>query len=156
MFDTWDNADRVYAGLTEVDALKKHDGGSSFAGTLLHITALMDFHINARVRSKEMHPLFARQYQQFWQTGQADDWPGILAAVKEVRASLRAYLEPLTDADLERIKFPPTYQWPEATLRYILYRGVTHNYFHIGEVAAKRDKLGHKVGEYPGPLADAM
>jgi hypothetical protein len=51
---------------------------------------------------------------------------------------------------------PPMPPRPEVNLRYLVMRAVAHHYFHIGEVAAKRDKLGHKVGDYPGSLADAM
>ena len=54
---------------------------------------------------------------------------------------MRAYLDPLTDADLEGIRFPATGPWPETSLRYILYRAITHHYFHIGKVASKRARL---------------
>ncbi len=156
LFDTWEDADRAFAGLDEADALTRHDGGSAPAWTLSHMTAGVDFLINARVRQGSVHPTLGRQFAQFGTTGEADDWPGIQAAVREVRAGLRAYLEPLTDADLERLRFPATGPWPETSLRYILCRAITHHYFHIGEVASKRSRLGHRAGDFPGPLAASL
>jgi hypothetical protein len=38
------------------------------------------------------------------------------------------------------------------SLRYTLARIAAHHYVHIGEIAAKRDALGHQVGDYPGLL----
>ena len=31
-----------------------------------------------------------------------------------------------------------------------------HHYFHIGEIATKRSRLGQRVGDYPGPLEDCV
>ena len=34
-------------------------------------------------------------------------------------------------------------------------RTISHHYFHIGEIASKRDRLGHQVGDYPGALTES-
>ena len=41
-------------------------------------------------------------------------------------------------------------------LRHALLRICAHHYFHIGEIATKRDQLGHQVGDYPGPLTQSL
>ncbi len=33
---------------------------------------------------------------------------------------------------------------------------LTHHYFHIGEIATKRSRLGQQVGDYPGPLEECV
>ena len=88
LFDTWEDADRAFVGLGEADALTRHDGGSAPAWTLSHMTAGIDYLINARVRQGSVHPTLGQQFAQFGTTGEADDWPGIQAAVAEVRAGL--------------------------------------------------------------------
>ena len=40
--------------------------------------------------------------------------------------------------------------------RYALMRISAHHYFHIGEIAWKRDRLGHSVGDYPGRLEASL
>jgi uncharacterized damage-inducible protein DinB len=156
LFNAWDDADRVYANLTIADALKRHEGGSSFAWTLRHMTEGVDNWVNVTLQGGKANATLAQEREKFGRTGDAGDWEAIRAAVAEVRNSARAYLENLTDADLDQIKVPPIGRWQEAPLRYYISRAIAHHYFHIGEVAAKRDRLGHKVGDYPGPLQDAM
>ncbi len=41
-------------------------------------------------------------------------------------------------------------------LRHALLRICAHHYFHIGEIATKRSRLGQQVGDYPGPLEDCV
>jgi hypothetical protein len=38
----------------------------------------------------------------------------------------------------------------------MLGRFIAHAYFHIGEVASKRDMLGHEAGDYPGALRHSL
>ena len=104
------------------------------------------------------HPAFAQEPYNSGSknVGDCADFGAVQKAVKDVRQSVRTYLENMADADLERTRVPPMPLRPEVNLRYLVMRAVAHSYFHIGEVAAKRDRLGHKVGDYPGPLADAM
>jgi uncharacterized damage-inducible protein DinB len=154
----WDDADRVYANLSEADAKLRTGNESTFGWTLGHISGGLDRSFSMRAQGKPQHAFFAQEPFKFGvpSYGTAPDFAGVQKATKEVRAAARAYLEGLTDADLERIKVPPLGTQPEANLRYLVMRAICHHYFHIGEVAAKRDRLGHKVGDYPGPLAAAM
>ena len=158
LFNSWDDADRVFANLSEADVTKRHDGGSLFGWTLAHITAGMDGSFNVRAQGKQPHPAFAQEPYNSGSknVGDCADFGAVQKAVKDVRQSVRTYLENMADADLERTRVPPMPLRPEVNLRYLVMRAVAHSYFHIGEVAAKRDRLGHKVGDYPGPLADAM
>ncbi len=158
LIGSWDDADRVFANLSAADAVKRHEGGSAFGWTLAHITGGLDRSFNVRAQGKPQHALYA---QEPYKSGSKDyggctDFGAVQQAARETRSSVRAYLEGLTDADLERIKAPALGTQPEANLRYLVMRAFAHHYFHIGEVAAKRDRLGQKVGDYPGPLADAM
>lgn len=157
LFNTWDDADRVFAGLSQADAAKRHDGGSSFAWTLAHITNGMDISLNVRAQKKQPHALLGQERFRFGGTGEAEDWDGIRTGAAGVRKAVRAYLDGMSDANMEKAMVPPASpERPAASVRYLVYRAVCHHYFHIGEVAAKRDRLGHQVGDYPGPLSDAM
>ncbi len=155
---SWDDADRVFANLSEADAKNRWDGGSSFGWTLAHISGGLDRSFNMRAQGKPQHHLYASEPYKFGSVNYGDctDFAAVQHATRETRASVKPYLESLTDADLERIKVPALGTQPEANLRYLVMRATAHHYFHIGEVAAKRDRLGHKVGDYPGPLAAAM
>ncbi len=156
VFNMWDDADRAFAELSAEEATTQHDGGSSFGWTLVHQAAFEDGFINVAVRGLPRHPVLQQQFEQHRASGASDQWPAILDAAREVRASLREYLAPLSDAELETIAAPATSRRPAYALRYILMRDVAHTYFHIGEVASKRDRLGKGTGDYPGPLPDAI
>lgn len=68
-----------------------------------------------------------------------------------MRDTARRYLDPLTDADLDRsIEF----RGRDNTLRYILMRMAAHRYFHIGDIASIRSRDGHSVGDYPDALEE--
>lgn len=158
LFDAWHDFDRVYEDLTPGDAVSRADG-SSFAWTLAHTTNTLDW-ISVRVRGLEPHPLLGQDRFRFGGAGEAADWDEIRAAVSEVRAALRPYLESVTTADLDRIH---AYEGSIAplretglTLRYAISRVIAHHFFHLGEVATKRGRLGHSVGDYPGPLEHSL
>lgn len=158
LFDAWDDLDRAYEGLSIEDAVN-HADGSSFAWTLAHTTNTVDW-INVRIRGLDPHPLLGQGRFRFGGGGVADDWDDICAAVGEVRAALRPYLESVSAADLDRVH---PYEGSIArlretglTLRYALSRVIAHHYFHLGEVASKRDRLGHSVGDFPGSLKHSL
>jgi hypothetical protein len=77
-----------------------------------------------------------------------------------VRATARRYLQSRTEDDLD---FVLPYDGSMLVLRdkglslqHALLRICAHHYFHIGEIATKRDQLGHQVGDYPGLLTQAI
>src|SRR5262249_28541722 len=141
IFDMWLDVDRCFEGLSEQDALTQHGGGSAFAWTLVHIAGFEDGQINVRTRGRERHPILQDQFDRFRATpGQADSWADIQRAVQEMRAELRTYLEGLSEQDVLTLMAPPTRNGPEQPLHYLLWRDIAHTYYHVGEVAAKRDQ----------------
>lgn len=156
LFESWDDLDRVLAGLTPDEAMSNLDGGSAPAWTLAHLTQVVDAWINVRFQKRAPHPLIGQARFGIGSNGVADDWDAIRTGVAEVRQAARAYLEDLDDDDLETtVAYDGSLshlRGRHVSLRYFLYRIVAHNYFHIGEIAAKRNRLGHDVGDYPGPL----
>ncbi len=156
LLDSWDDLDRVVAGLNSETAVVSAEGGSSFAWTVAHLASQVDGSINVRFQRQEAHPLIGQYRFRARGSGAAEEWWAILTAVHEVRESARAYLEGMDDGDLDLV-IP--YQGSLAplresgiSLRHVLIRSSVHHYFHIGEIAAKRNRLGHEVGEYPGLL----
>ena len=160
LFESWNDLDRVVEGLSRDDAVQNFGGGSSFAWTLAHSTNQVDAWINVRFQNTEPHRLIGLRRFRFGGTGEAEEWDAILEAVEEVRGTARGFLEGMTDADLERtIPYTGSIQNLRErglNLRYALMRAVTHHYFHIGEISTKRDRLGHKVGDYPGTLEQSI
>ncbi len=159
LFDAFDDLDRVLRDLSPEDAVR-HADGSSFAWTVAHIANQIDALTNVRIQRLEPHPLIGQQRFRFGGTGEAENWDAIQTGVAEVRATAVAYLDRVTEADLNRVH---TYEGSMEyvretgiTLRYVLSRTITHHYFHVGEIASKRDRLGHSVGDYPGILSHSI
>lgn len=157
IFGMWQDTDRVFAGLSEADALERHGGGSSFAWTLLHIAGFEDGNFNVRVRGRERHSVLLDQFNRHRETpGSADNWAHVQEAVHGLREDLRGWLEGLSDDEIASMLAPATARQPEQPLMYLLWRDIAHAYFHIGEVAAKRGQLGHDVGDYPSAWEHAF
>ncbi len=159
LFDAWEDLDRVYNGLLAEDAVQRADG-SSFAWTLAHSTNQLDTWVNARFQGLDPHPLLGQERFRFGGTGEAEEWDEILDAVADVRRRAKPYLERVTAADLDRV-LPydgsiTHLRDPGITLRYAISRTIAHHYFHLGEVATKRDRLGHSVGDYPGTFSHLL
>jgi hypothetical protein len=160
LLDSWDDLDRVVAGLDPEAAVDSADGGSSFAWTVAHLASQLDFAINVRFQKRDPHPLISQSRFRAGGTGAADDWPAIQAAARELREAARAYLENMGDDDLD-VVIPydgsvPRLRKAGLSLRYSLIRTCAHHYFHIGEIASKRNRQGHEVGEYPGLLEQCI
>lgn len=159
LFDAWDDFARVLAGL-DTAAVTSAADGSSFAWTAAHTANQVDAWINVRFAGHDPHPLIGQQRFRFGGSGQAEDWDAVLSGVAEVQAAARAYLEPLSEADLERV-IPydgsiTDLREKGLRLRYAVHRACAHHWFHIGEIAAKRARLEHDVGDYPGRLENAL
>ncbi len=86
-------------------------------------------------------------------SGDAENWPSILTAVKEVRGAARQFLDTAQETDLDRvIPYDGSIKFLHETglpLRYALMRIVAHHYIHLGEISTIRSLLGHEV--YEGP-----
>jgi hypothetical protein len=157
VFEAWGEVDRVLDGLDTSTATRQIDGGSAFAWTLGHLTNQLDTWINVRLAHLPPNRVLDRSELRFGGTGAADNWDEIRRAVADVRRGARDFLEPLDDAALSA---ETSYAGSLAELagrnvsmRYVLLRIAAHHYFHIGDIASVRSRrLGHDVGDYPGPL----
>jgi uncharacterized damage-inducible protein DinB len=150
IFDMWKDVDRAFADLSEADALERHGGGSAFAWTLVHIANFEDGQINFRTRGRERHAMITDQFERFRESpGSADQWERIKAGVQELREELRSYLEGLSEEEIATTMAAATARTAEQPLALLLWRDIAHTYYHIGEVAAKRDQLGQRTGDYP-------
>ena len=120
----------------------------------------MDAWVNVRFRKLGRHELIGQKRFRVGGTGEAGEWDAIKRGVEEVRTSAREFLEGMSDQELDvTIPYDGSIQWLRdngLSLRYTLYRACTHHYFHIGEIASKRDRLGHDVGDYPGMLEESI
>jgi uncharacterized damage-inducible protein DinB len=157
VFDSWDDFDRVLNELDIQEAIENPNGGSSFTWTLAHVTEQVDKWINVIAQNMLPHPTVEKKEFRFRGTGISQEWQLINQASQEVRAKAKSYLENLSDTDLESIVLndndPNTRpERKQIKLYSMILRIVAHYYFHIGEIAAKRDSIGHSVGDYPGSL----
>lgn len=161
LLEAWNDIDRVVASLPPADAARPRNGGSSFAWTYAHVANQLDAWLNVRFQKRPAHALIGQTRFRIGGPGTTDDtWDAIRAAVLDVRQAARSYLETLTDADLDLVipydgSLSPLRE-SGLSLRYALLRICAHHYFHIGEIAAKRSRLGHQVGDYPGPLEQCI
>jgi hypothetical protein len=96
----WAELDRVLDKLSNEDATRQVDGGSSFAWTLGHLSSQLDTWINVRLQHLSQNPAFATPGWGMDGTGAADNWDEIRQATAEVRSVARPYLESLSEADL--------------------------------------------------------
>jgi hypothetical protein len=160
LFDAWDDLDRVVDGLDAATAISAAPGESSAAWTVGHLANQLDAWTNVRFQGRPPHPLISQPRFRVGGTGEENDWEAVRAAAIGVRAAARAYLEGLTDADLDLvIPYDGSITHLRArglNLRYAVLRTIAHHYFHIGEIATKRTGLGHSVGDYPGGLSNTM
>lgn len=158
VFESWKDLDRVLTGLSPEEAMAHPEGGSSFAWTLAHLTQHVDTGINVRFQKESPHELIGQKQFSFGGTGDAKDWQAIQEGVREIRESARKYLGDMDDNALDQtIPYDGSFsilRQKGLSLRYTLLRICAHYYFHIGEIAAKRNKAGHRVGDYPGLLEE--
>ena len=160
LFESWNDFDGALDGVTEDEALERHFGSSSFAWTYAHVTNQVDAWVNVRFGAREPHPLIGHNRYRFGGSGNSGEWEAIQQGVREVRKVASDYLEGKSDENLEiMVPYDGSLEYLRQSglsLRYTLYRAITHHFFHLGEVASKRDMLGRSVGDYPGRLTDAI
>ena len=160
LFEAWKETDRVLADLDPAIAEKSMNGGSSPAWTLAHLANHVDTWINVRFQERTPHPLIGGTRFRFGGSGIAEDWPAIQVAALSVRDVARKFLGNLTEEDLDLVlPYDGSFERLHNTglgLRYALLRTAAHHYFHIGEIASKRDALGHDIGDYPGLLEECL
>ena len=156
----WSDMDRVLADLDPAEAVRSLDGGSSFAWTVAHVANQVDAWINVRFQRRAPHELIGQGRFRAGGTGVADDWEAIQTGVQEVRRAAGAYLASLNESDLDLvIPYDGSFAHLRETglgLRYALLRTCAHHYYHIGEIATVRSRLGQRVGDYPGLLEECV
>lgn len=153
LFDAWATMEWAVAGVSPDDMLAPWDGGSAFAWTYGHVANTFDAWLNVRFQGLAAHPIIGDGNLGFGGSGRVTSWSAIQRGVAEVRESTRRYLEPLGEQDLDRIIpydgfYSPARQ-TGLSLRFAILLQTSHHHFHIGEIAAKRNRLGHRVGDFP-------
>jgi hypothetical protein len=136
MYQSWSDLDNAVGGLTDEEATTRHAGGSSIAWTVGHVTTQIDSWINMRFQGLPPHPVFSRAMFRTGGDGEANDWPSILAGIKDVRGAARRFLDTEPAPDLERV---------------IPYDGaIAHHFQHVGEIVTIRSRLGHTLTDTRG------
>ncbi len=160
LLEAWKDLDRATADLASEDAERRIGTASPISWSVAHCAEQLDSFVNARFQGRKRHRFIGREAFRFGAAGEPADWPQVQAAVAEVRDVARPYLEGLSEVDLER-RLPydgsmAALRETGMTVRYGLIRIALHHYFHIGEIVAARNALGHRVGDYPGLLEGCL
>ncbi len=159
LYEAWADLDRVIDGLDTPTATRSLDGGSSIAWATAHVTAHLDTWVNVRFAGLSPHPVINDGRFRLNGGGVIEsEWQLIQRSVNEVRESARNYLDASPTKDL-LVPYSGSIEplWESGiTLRYTILRMSAHHYFHIGEISAKRDRLGDSVGDYPGSLLECL
>jgi hypothetical protein len=160
VLEAWDDLDRVTAGLTESDAVRRIGSASPISWSVAHLANQLDSWVNVLFQGREPHPFIGQEAFRYGAAGEPAPWAQVQEVVSEVRQVARPYLEGATEGDLAReVPYTGTMrqlQGREVSLRYALVRIALHHYFHIGEIASARTSVGHQVGDYPGVLEECL
>jgi len=114
---------------------------------------MIDSWINTRFVGIPPHPVISGPAFRSGGSGEADDWPAVQAAVREVRDASRRFLDADPAPDLDRmIPYDGSIEDLRPvglSLRYAIMRISAHHFVHVGEIVTIRLRLGHTVGEFP-------
>jgi hypothetical protein len=151
MYESWGSLDRYVSGLTPSEATARHDGGSSIAWTVGHVTNMLDSWIVVRFQGLPPHPVISQPNFRTGGSGEAKDWRVILAGVKEVREAARRFLDARQEPELDRlIPYDGSIEFLRPiglSLHYSLMRIAAHHFMHAGEIFTIRSRLGHVIRE---------
>ena len=153
LYESWSLLDDAVAGLTPEEAPTRHDGGSSIAWTIGHVTTMVDSWINVNFQGLPPHPIIGGRQFHVGGTGEWDEWEGILAATDEVRRHARLYLDSGPPID-QVIPYDGSIQFLRETglrLSYALMRIAAHHFIHAGEIVTIRSRLGHDTDSLARP-----
>ena len=150
-YQSWRDLDQATAGLTVAEALEQRDGQSAIAWTVGHVSQQIDSWLNVRIQGLAPHPGVSGPRFRTGATGEAEDWPALQAAVAEVRARARRYLDadPPPSLDL-RVPYDGNVRYLRETgltLRHALMAIAAHHFLHAGEIATLRSLRGHVIPE---------
>jgi hypothetical protein len=160
VLEAWKDLDRATAGLSSEDASRRIGTASPISWTVAHCANQLDSYVNVLFQGREPHQFLGQERFRFGAAGDPVDWEQVRAAVAEVHNAASPYLERLSETDLTRhVPYTGSLTALRETgmsVRYALIRIALHHYFHIGEIAAARTSLGHRVGDYPGLLEQCL
>jgi hypothetical protein len=147
VYQSWSDLDGAVAGLTPEQATERRDGQSAIAWTVGHVSQQVDSWLNMRLQGLPPHPLIRDPRFHTGAEGEADDWPGLLAAVEEVRARARRFLDAEPGPDLGlRVPYDGGVAYLRTTglsLRYALLSIAAHHFIHGGEIETLRSLRRH-------------
>ncbi len=119
---------------------------------------MVDSWLNVSFQGVPADPLINGDYFKFKKGAAPDalDWTDIQRAVEKVRVVARSFLESTDEGSIDELvpytgSIEPLRE-SGFSARYAMARIAAHHYFHLGEIVAIRNALGHDVGEYPGML----
>src|SRR3990170_1976052 len=145
LVEAWRDLDRALDGLSKADAERRLGGASPISWTVAHLAENVDRLINDLFAGLERNAFLLRGRRfVFGAVGEPTDWGTVLREAQRVKEACRAYLEGLSDNDLER-RVPydgssvnlqvAAERGGGLSLRYALIRVALHHYYHIGEIA---------------------
>ncbi len=151
LYESWADLDRAVSGLAHGDATARHDGGSSIAWTLGHLANQLHSWINERFQRLPPHPVISHPRFRAGGSGEAEDWPMIVASVSEVRKAAKSYLDSSPDLD-RAVPYDGSIELLRPTglsLCYALMRIAAHHWIHTGETLTIRSRVGYVINDYP-------
>ena len=151
MYQSWANLDGAIEGLSSEETTARYDRFSSIAWTVGHVTHMVDSWVNMRFQGLPPHPVISDPMFRTGGSGDAKDWPVILAGVKEVRDAARRLLDSEPEPDLDcLIPYDGSIEFLRPvglSLHYALMRISAHHFMHAGEILTIRSRLGHVITE---------
>ena len=153
LYESWSMLDEAVEGLTPEEATTRHDGGSSIAWTIGHVTTMVDSWLNVNFQGLTPHPVISGRQFSIGGTGEWGDWTGVLTAAEEVRHQARVYLDSEPPID-SVIPYQGSIQFLRETglrLSYALMRIAAHHFIHTGEIVTIRSRLGHDTDRLGRP-----
>ncbi len=147
LYESWADLDRAVSGISEEEATRHDEGGSSIAWTVAHVTQMLDSWLVARFQGVPPHPAISDAAFSTGASGEAEDWALIERSVTEVRRAARRWLEGRPDPDLGLVipyDGSITYLRPTGLpLSYAVLRIAAHHFTHVGEIETLRSLRGH-------------
>ena len=153
LYESWKYLGESVEGLTREEATTRHDGGSSIAWTIGHVTTMVDSWINTNFQGLPPHPFISGHRFRIGGTGECDDWEEVLSATDEVRRRARAYLDSGPPID-NIIPYGGSIEFLQETglrLSYALLRTAAHHFIHGSGIVTVRSRLGHDTDRLSGP-----
>lgn len=158
MLDALDDLARSLEGMDKSGAERREAGFSPVSWTVAHIAQHIDSWVNNILAGHPRNNFFAGTEFAKGASGEGADWQTVSGVLSEVLGRSRAFLEIVSQAELERAE---VYQGSMQPLRgksvtgnYRLARLTAHIYYHIGEIVTIRTARGEKVGDFPGLLTN--